>query len=45
MSETKDKYGCTTEEREQFIKQAMKSYHLTRKQAEEWYEDEDALNL
>lgn len=45
MTKKKDKYGFTVKEREKYIKEAMKCYNLTRKQAEEWYKDEDALNL
>lgn len=41
----KDKYGFTPEEREYWIQFCMDAYKVSRKEAEEWYEDEDALNL
>jgi len=41
----KGKYGETIEEKEEWITIAMKCYGLSRAKAEEWYLDEEALNL
>jgi hypothetical protein len=42
---TIDKYGNTPAEREKWIQFCMDAYHVTRKEAEAWYENEDAINL
>lgn len=39
------KYGEAPKETEEWLKQAMHDYGLTREEAEKWYNDEDALNL
>jgi hypothetical protein len=39
------KYGEAPKETEEWLKQAMHDYDLTREEAEKWYNDEDALNL